>query len=109
MKRPLKYMYAPLPRVTCKQCGKVTQGEVLWACPGSGFTLLTDAPVLTLAKKFPVSAIAQMFGLCGNRIGRAINVHLARRVTAENPFIPSTPTETLRGIPKVRTMAIFEC
>jgi hypothetical protein len=32
-----------------------------------------DALVLILAKKLPVSAIAQMFGVSENRIWRAIN------------------------------------
>lgn len=71
------FLHAPLPRVKCNQCGKVTQVEVPWARPGSGFTLLMDALVLTLAKKLPVSAIAQMFGVSENRIWRAINVHVA--------------------------------
>ncbi len=48
-------MHAPLPRVKCGHCGKVTQVEVPWARPGSGFTLLMDALILTLAKKLPVS------------------------------------------------------
>ncbi len=71
------FLHASLPRVKCNQCGKVTQVEVPWARPGSGFTLLMDALVLTLAKKLPVSAIAQMFGVSENRIWRAINVHMA--------------------------------
>ena len=77
------FLHAPLPRVKCKQCGKVTQIEVPWARPGSGFTLLMDALVLTLAKKLPVSAIAQMFGVSENRIWRSIDVHVesARQAT----------------------------
>ena len=77
------FLHAPLPRVKCAQCGKVTQVEVPWARPGSGFTLLMDALVLTLAKKLPVSAIAKMFGVSENRIWRAINVHVesARQAT----------------------------
>jgi transposase len=66
-----------LTRSECNPCGKVTQIEVPWARPGSGFTLLMDALVLTLAKKLPVSTIAQMFGVLENRIWRAINVHVA--------------------------------
>ena len=78
------FLHAPLPRVKCNQCGKVTQVEVPWARPGSGFTLLMDALVLTLAKKLPVSAIAQMFGVSQSRIWRAINVHIesARQATS---------------------------
>jgi len=70
------FLHAPLPRVKCGHCHKVTQVEVPWARPGSGFTLLMDALVLTLAKKLPVSAIAQLFGVSENRIWRAIHVHV---------------------------------
>lgn len=71
------FLHAPLPRVKCGHCGKVSQVEAPWARPGSGFTLLMDALVLTLAKQLPVSAIAQMFGVSENRIWRAINAHVA--------------------------------
>ncbi len=70
------FLHASVPRVKCGLCGKVTQVNVPWARPGTGFTLLIDALVLTLAKKLPVSAIAQMFGVSNNRIWRAINVHV---------------------------------
>lgn len=70
------FLHASWPRVKCGECGKVTQLEVPWARPGSGFTLLMDALVLTLAKQLPVSAIAQLFGVSENRIWRAINVHV---------------------------------
>jgi transposase len=70
------FLHAPVSRLKYGHCGKVTQVDVPWARPGSGFTLLMDALVLTLAKKLPVSAIAQMFGVSENRIWRAINVHV---------------------------------
>jgi transposase len=70
------FLHAPVPRVKCGHCGKVTQVAVPWARPGSGFTLLMEALVLTLAKKLPVSAIAQLFGVSENRIWRAINAHV---------------------------------
>lgn len=70
------FLHAPVPRVKCSTCGKVTQTEVPWARPGSGFTLLMDALVLTLAKRLPVSAIAALFGVSENRIWRAINAHV---------------------------------
>lgn len=78
------FLHAPLPRVKCGHCGKVTQVAVPWARPGSGFTLLMDALVLTLAKKRPVSAIAQLFGVSENRIWRAINTPMesARKTTS---------------------------
>lgn len=70
------FLHAPLPRVKCGHCGQVTQVEAPWARPGSGVTLLMDALVLTLAKKLPVSAIAQLFGVSENRIWRALNAHV---------------------------------
>lgn len=70
------FLHAPVPRVKCGECGKVTQLTVPWARPGSGFTLLMDALVLTLAKKLPVSAIAAMFNVSEGRIWRAINIHV---------------------------------
>ena len=41
------FIHAPLPRVGCAACGKTTQVAVPWARPGSGFTLLFEALVLT--------------------------------------------------------------
>jgi transposase len=70
------FLHASLPRVKCGECGKVTQLEVPWARPGSGFTLLMDALVLILARKLPVSAIARLFDVSENRIWRAINIHV---------------------------------
>lgn len=70
------FLHAPVSRVKCGACGKVTQVEVPWARPGSGFTLLMEALVLTLAKKLPVSAIAAMFDVSEGRIWRAINAHV---------------------------------
>jgi len=67
---------APLSRLRCGHCGKVTQVAVPWVRPGSGFTLLMDALVLTLAKRLPVSAITQMFGVSENRIRRVIKIHV---------------------------------
>jgi transposase len=34
------WLHAEVPRVKCGSCGKTTQGEVPWARPDSGFTLL---------------------------------------------------------------------
>jgi len=70
------FLHAPVPRVRCGACGKVSQVEVPWARPGSGFTLLMDALALTLAKKLPVTAIAQLFGVSEGRIWRSINTHV---------------------------------
>lgn len=69
------FLQASVPRVKCSACGKVTLIDVPWARPGSGFSLLMDALVLTLTKKLPVSAIAAIFDVSQGRIRRAINAH----------------------------------
>jgi transposase len=78
------FLHAPVPRVKCQQCGKVTQVPVPWARPGSGFTLLMDALVLALAQQLPVAQIARLFGVTENRLWRAIGVHVegARATTS---------------------------
>lgn len=73
----LAFLHAELPRVNCGGCGKTTQVAVPWARPGSGFTLLMDALVLTLAKKLPVSEIAALFGVSAGRIWKALDTHVA--------------------------------
>lgn len=69
------FLHAPLPRVKCGHCDKVTHTEVPWARPGSGFTLLMDALVLTLAQKLPVSAIAKMEMVPGSNPLFGMNTH----------------------------------
>lgn len=70
------FRHASLPRVQCGHGRKVTQVAAPWARPGSGFALLMDALILTLAKKRPVSTMVQWFGVSENRIWRALNVHV---------------------------------
>ncbi|MGH3686509.1 MAG: helix-turn-helix domain-containing protein, partial [Pseudonocardiaceae bacterium] len=52
-------LHARLPRVRCPDHG-VRQVEVPWARPGSGFTLLFEALVLTFAAAMPISKVAAM-------------------------------------------------
>jgi len=66
-----------LPRITCERCG-VRQVEVPWARPGSGFTVLFEALVLTLAKEMPVHAMARLFKEHDHRIRRIIHFHIDR-------------------------------
>ena len=51
------YIHAPVPRVRCGECGKTTQVAVPWARPGSGFTELFEAMVVTLCAQMPVQAV----------------------------------------------------
>lgn len=52
------YLTARVPRVKDAQ-GKVTQVEVPWAQPGSGFTALFEALSLTMMRSMPVSEVAR--------------------------------------------------
>jgi transposase len=70
------FLHAAVPRVKCAGCGKVTQVPVPWARPGSGFTLLMDALVLTLARKLPIRQIALLLGVGEKRIQQTITVHV---------------------------------
>ncbi|HEY9288527.1 MAG TPA: ISL3 family transposase [Candidatus Dormibacteraeota bacterium] len=74
---------ARLPRIRCEQCG-VLQVEVSWARPGSGFTVLFEALVLTLAKEMPVHAIGRLFREHDNRLWRIIHFHIDRARAKED-------------------------
>lgn len=65
------YIEARVPRAKCDQCG-VHQCEVPWARPGSGFTLLFEAMILTLCTEMPVAACAEMVGEFDTRLWRVI-------------------------------------
>src|SRR5512142_2164813 len=53
---------ARVPRVKGKD-GKVTQVEVPWARPGSGFTALFEAVALTMMRSCPVCETARALGV----------------------------------------------
>jgi transposase len=64
-------LIARVPRVRGEN-GKVAQVEVPWARPGSGFTLLMEAFVLTLCKEMPVAAVARLVNEHDTRLWRVI-------------------------------------
>ncbi len=68
------YLHARVPRVTCAQpeCG-IRKMSVPWARTGSGFTLLFEALVMTLARQMPVAAIAQLIGEHDTRLWRVLH------------------------------------
>ena len=74
------YLHARLPRTECPDCGVKTVA-VPWAREGSGFTLLFEAFVMTLAKEMPVNAIARLVGEYDTRIWRILTYYVeqARR------------------------------
>jgi len=66
------YLTARVPRVKCNQCG-IRLVNVPWARSGSGFTLLFEAMVMTLAKAMPVKTIASFVNEHDTRLWRTIH------------------------------------
>ena len=65
------YLHARVPRVRCDKCGIKTV-NVPWARPGSGFTLLFEALVMTMVAAMPVKAAARIVGEHDTRLWRVI-------------------------------------
>ncbi len=68
-------LHARVPRVRCSECG-VKQASVPWAWPGSGFTRLFEAFVLTLVREMPVAAAARMLGEHDTRLWRVLHHYI---------------------------------
>ena len=66
------FLHFSVPRVICPNCG-VHLIDVPWARNGSGFTLLFEYFVLSLAKTMPVLDISMMLGEYDTRIWRIIS------------------------------------
>ena len=69
------YLTARVPRCQCDKDG-TKQVEVPWARPGSGFTLMFEALLMTLAQVMPVNAVANLVGEHDTRIWRLIHYHV---------------------------------
>ena len=69
------FLHARVPRVECPEHG-VRQVQVPWARPGSGFTLLFEALILTLAGDLPVKALARLLNEHDTRIWRVLEHYI---------------------------------
>lgn len=78
------YLTAKVPRVKCEGCG-TRLVNVPWARPGSGFTLLFEALIMTLAKAMPVKTIAEFVGEHDTRLWRVIH-HYVDKGRAEADY-----------------------
>ena len=67
------HIHAKLPRVRCGACAKTTQVPAPWARPGSGFSLLIEALVVTLAKSMTVREVARLLGVSDMRVWRTLD------------------------------------
>jgi transposase len=65
------FLHARVARIDCPEHG-VRLVDVPWARPGSGFTLLFEAFVMTLVKDMPVAAVARLVGEHDTRLWRVI-------------------------------------
>ena len=65
------WLSAKVPRVKCEHCG-VKLVSVPWARPGSGFTLLFEALVMSLVRAMPVKTLADKIGESDTRIWRMV-------------------------------------
>jgi transposase len=66
------YLTARVPRVKCDKCG-TRLVKVPWARSDSGFTLLFEAMIMTLAKSMPVKTIAEFVNEHDTRLWRILN------------------------------------
>jgi len=66
------YLNGRVPRIRCDKCG-VRTVSVPWARPGSGFTLLFEAMVVTMMAAMPVKAVARMVGEHDTRLWRVLH------------------------------------
>lgn len=71
------YLHASVPRVRCPAHG-VRLVPVPWARPGSGFTLLFEALLITFATAMPVAKVAAMVREHDTRIWRVLTGHVER-------------------------------
>ncbi len=77
------YLHARLPRTECPDCGVKTVA-VPWAREGSGFTLLFEAFVITMAKEMPVNAIARLVQEHDTRIWRILHHYVEQARAAQD-------------------------
>ena len=91
---------AALPRVSCGRCG-VKQVLPPWAREGSGFTLLFEAFVLSMAKAMPVANVAEIVDEHDTRIWRVLDHYISRAVDrldlSEVKQIAADETSARRG------------
>ena len=78
------YLHARTPRIECPQCGVKTV-SVSWAREDSGFTLLFEAFILTLAQQMPVNAVSRLVGEHDTRLWRILH-HYVEQARDEQDY-----------------------
>jgi hypothetical protein len=71
-------LHFPTPRTDCKDCG-IHQYVPPWTRPGSGFTLLFEALVITLIKGgMPFLELERVMGEYDNRLRRIVDHYVEK-------------------------------
>ena len=78
------YLHARTPRIECPQCGVKTV-SVPWARGESGFTLLFEAFILTLAQQMPLNAMARLVDEHDTRLWRILH-HYVEQARDEQDY-----------------------
>lgn len=78
------YLHARVPRVNCDSCHLVRKIEVPWARSGSGFTLLFEAFLMSLAEEMPVRAVADLVGEHDTLIWRIVRHYVGQAVKRQD-------------------------
>ena len=78
------YIHFRNPKVHCDKCG-IHLFNPSWARPRSGFTVLFESFILTLAKEMPIARIAKLIDEHDTRIWRVIHHHV-REAYAKKDF-----------------------
>jgi transposase len=69
-------IHARVPRIRCEDCG-VHRVPVPWARPGSGFTLLFEALIMSMIPHMPIRAIARQLRTTDQRIWRILHHYVS--------------------------------
>jgi transposase len=78
------YIHFRTPSTKCDDCG-VHLFVPFWGRPQSGFTVLFEALIMTLAREMPVSEIAKLVDEHDTRLWRIINFHI-KKAYSEKDF-----------------------
>jgi transposase len=94
------WLTARVPRIRCDRCGIKTV-TVPWARPGSGFTVLFEALVMTMVSAMPVAAVARIVDEHDTRLWRVVHHYVdqarARIDASEVTRIAIDETAARRG------------
>jgi transposase len=77
------YIHMRTPRTQCSECGE-RLWVPSWGRQHSGFTLLFEALIMTLAKAMPISGIGKLVGEHDTRLWRIVSFYVKRAYSKKN-------------------------